>query len=139
LAASLYLKAAQKGFYFAMHQYARCCLHGVGVKQSDAKAVEWVEKAHKEGCLESTVSLARWKYNGLPNYPEDEPEGLRLFQFAIERGSTDAMTCMATIHGRAKRYKKPSSSIRKQPIWVMLSLNIILQLCTLNGKGVDKD
>lgn len=104
LVANLYLRAANLGFSAAMHEYGRCCLHGVGVKQSDPLAVEWVEKSHLAGNIGSTVSLARWKYEGLKNYPADKAEGLRLYHQAIDGGSTDAMRFIATLYREQKRF-----------------------------------
>jgi TPR repeat protein len=104
LVANLYLRAANLGFAPAMHEYGRCCLHGVGVKQSDPLAVEWVEKSHLAGNIGSTVSLARWKYEGLKNYPADKAEGLRLYHQAIDGGSTDAMRFIATLYREQKRF-----------------------------------
>lgn len=97
-AAKLYLAAAAKNHPIAMHTCARCYLEGMGVKQNDAKAVEWLQKGHNAGCLESTESLARILYVGLPNYPADKIQGLRLLHEAINLGSSMAMRFVANLY-----------------------------------------
>lgn len=138
-AASLYGKAAELGLPPAMHEYGRCYLHGVGVKQSDAEAVKWVEKAHNIGYPPSTESLAAWKHTGLPNYPANEAEGLQLYQLAIQQGSTKAMRLIATLHLEAKRFSE-SFKLYKQAADLG---DVIAQYNTgvnyLYGQGVDQD
>lgn len=91
ITAAYFKKAAEAGYPEGMHEYARCWLHGIGVRQNDEKAKEWLTKASNKGFIPSTVTLAKSYANALPGYPRDLNEAIRLHTICAEAGETDSM------------------------------------------------
>jgi hypothetical protein len=58
---------------------------GNGVRQDDAKAIEWFKKAAERGDLQSQVNLGQMYENGL-SVPQSSEESARWFQAAANQG-----------------------------------------------------
>lgn len=63
-AAMFYEKAAKNNYAPAMHELARCYLHGSGVRQSDREAVKWLKNADINGLVDSIISLGDCYWTG---------------------------------------------------------------------------
>ncbi len=91
ITAEYFRRAAEANYPLGMHEYARCWLHGIGVRQSDEKAKEWLTKASKLKFIPSTLTLAKSFAIGLPGYERDLNEAIRLHTICAEAGETDSM------------------------------------------------
>lgn len=98
LSATYVKKAAKSQCLNAMHEYARYWLHGVGVRQSDEKAIKWLWRAHEAGSLPSTVTLAKGYANALTGYPYDLSKAIELHTIAAAGGMTDSMRFFGSIY-----------------------------------------
>jgi TPR repeat protein len=98
LAAEYMKKAAAAKLPPAMHEYGRYCLHGIGVKQSDEQAVEWLWKAHEAGAIESTESLARAYANAFYGLKYDFQKAFDLHTIAAKAGRTESMRFFGAIY-----------------------------------------
>lgn len=98
LAAEFMKKAAEAKYPGAMHEYARYCLHGIGVQQSDEQAVEWLWKAHHMGVIESTESLARAYANAFYGLKFDFQKAFDLHTIAAKAGRTESMRFFGAIY-----------------------------------------
>lgn len=98
LAAQYMKKAAEQEHKIAMHEYARYFLHGVGIKQSDALAVEWLWKAHAKGVIESTASLAYAYANQLYGLSYDFQKAFELHTIAAAAGKTASLRFFGSIY-----------------------------------------
>ncbi len=102
LAAERMRKSAEAKFPAAMHEYARYCLHGIGVTQSDEHAVEWLWKAHAAGVIEATESLARAYANSFYGLQYDFQKAFSLHTIAAKAGRTESMRFFGAIYLRGE-------------------------------------
>ncbi len=98
LAAEFMKKAADAKFPSAIHEYARYCLHGIGVQQSDEQAVEWLWKGHEVGVIESTESLARAYANAFYGLKFNFQKAFDLHTIAAKAGRTESMRFFGSIY-----------------------------------------
>ncbi len=138
-AVAYYRKAAEAGSAIGMQHLGRCFFHGVGVKQSDSKALEWVQKAHIAGIPEATVSLASWYYEGFCNIQQNKIEGLRLYHEAIKLGSTDAMRFIATIFREEHKFRESFELYKRAADLGDVLAQYNTGVCYHLGQGVERN
>ncbi len=108
LAVDYMRKAANANYPPGMHEYARYWLHGIGVKQSDQQAKQWLWKAHRAGCIPSTVTLGKSYANALPGYEYDIQKAIELHTIGANAGATDSMRFFGSIYIDGSGVLEPS-------------------------------
>jgi len=97
-AAEYMKKAATAKLPSAMHEYARFCLHGIGTQQSDEEAVAWLWKAHNQGVIEATESLARAYANEFYGLEYDFQKAFDLHTIAAKAGRSESMRFFGALY-----------------------------------------
>jgi TPR repeat protein len=98
LSADYVRRAAEAKHPAGIHQYARCWMHGIGVKQSDEKAVEWLWKGHEAGYIPSTATLAQGYSMAHPGFRYDFIKAKELHTVAAAAGVTASMRFFGAIY-----------------------------------------
>lgn len=102
-AADFSLRAANKHYSPAMFQLGRFYFHGIGIRQSDEKAVEWFEKADQAGDMDATLALGECYMLGHGVAKVDERKAVTYYAKAAAKGNRDAMRKLGsayfTAHG----------------------------------------
>lgn len=93
-----FTKAAQQGSPRAIHELAVHTLDGTGLKEDAPKAIQLYRQAATLGFPASLDSLGMFTFTGACGVPQDELEGIRLFQLAAEKGDGDACRNLALIY-----------------------------------------
>lgn len=119
-AAHFYRLAADQKFAPAMHHVSRCYLHGLGVKQSDIDAYEWLKKADELHYVESTISLGDCYWNGL-GVIQDLRRAVTLYTKAAIQQHPLAMRKVASAYGDGAGVEK---SAQKSFHWYKRSADL---------------
>ena len=106
MAADFFRRAAEAECPAGMHEYARCWLHGIGVRQSDAKAKVWLLKASDRGYILSTLTLAKKYAGGAIGYERDMGKAIELFDLCAKAGDAEAMRNLGYIYQSGLQVKK---------------------------------
>lgn len=111
-AAQFFLKAANAGNMYGMHNYANCLENGWGLPKNIKVAIDWYNKAIAKGYVPSMVMLGKIYYYGDKQQPKDYQKAVDLFTKAADAGDMEAVMhigkCYYYGEGKPRNYNEAS-------------------------------
>lgn len=111
-----YRLAAEQDYAEGVYHVGRCYLHGVGVRQSDENAFEYLKKADDLGCILAAVALGDCYCEGY-GVACDLKIGVALYAKAARANSSDALRKIGSAYfegaGVQKDFKKAFEYYKK--------------------------
>ena len=88
----------KKGKAWALEGLAGSYVHGIGVKQSDNKAIELYEMAAKRGNATAQYNLGQYYRRGDHGLTQSDQRAFEYYTLAAEQGYTDAQYNLAIMY-----------------------------------------
>ena len=104
---------AKKGKTWAMSMLAQRYKNGVGVKQSDTKAIELYETAAKRGDASAQYNLGLYYNNGSHGLTQSSTRAIEYYTLAAEQGDTDAQHNLGAMYYQGDGFEQSYSKARE--------------------------
>lgn len=124
------MKSAEQGNAKGASIVAGCYLQGKGTRKDMPLAVEWLQKAAKQGDAEAQYNLGSIYYYGVEGVPKDEKKAFPLFEKSANQDDPDAQYNLGLMYylgaeGVPQDEKKAFSGLKNQQTKETEMLNII--------------
>jgi TPR repeat protein len=126
----------KKGKAWAMSMLAARYRDGVGVKQSDKRAIELFEMAAKRGNANAQANLGLFYDQGMHGLTQSDQRAIELYTLAAEQGLVDAQFNLGCMYYNGTRIEPSYSKARK---WWTKAAEQQHEIAINNLKELDKE